>query len=55
MCTLVIDTEDEDRGRDKFLEGLIKAIKGFEFYSAGKEGILSVFHLEDTCLGQSYT
>jgi len=37
MCTLVVETEDEDRGRGKFLEGLVKAIKGFGFYSAGKE------------------
>lgn len=50
MCTLVIETEDEDRGRDKFLEGLAKAIKGFEFYSAGKEDILSVCHWSELYL-----
>lgn len=37
MCTLVVETEAEDRGRGKFLEGLVKVIKGFGFYSAGKE------------------
>lgn len=55
MCTLVIETEDEDRGRDKFLECLAKAIEGFEFYSAGKEDILSMCHSEDMRIGQNYT
>ena len=37
MYTLVVETEDDERGTGKFLEGLVKAIKGFEFYPAGQE------------------
>lgn len=37
LCRQVVETEGEEIGRGEFLEGLIKALKGFELHSAGKE------------------
>lgn len=36
LCRQVVETEEEEIGRDEFLEGLIKDLKGFQFILQAK-------------------